>query len=102
MLKYMGRRALQLIPVLFGVTLAVFIMSQIIPGDAVDYQLGGSATQEDRERLREELGLNENLVIQYLRYLGNLVQGDFGQSVTYGQPALGVLLGRLATLYPLG
>nr|WP_245192578.1 ABC transporter permease [Arthrobacter pigmenti] len=94
-MKYMGRRGLQLIPVLFGVTLAVFIMSQIIPGDAVDVQLGGSATQEDRERLREELGLNENLVLQYLGYLGNLVQGDFGQSVTYGEPALGVLLSRL-------
>lgn len=95
MLKYMGRRALQLIPVLFGVTLAVFIMSQVISGDVVDYQLGGSATQEDRERLRNELGLDENVVMQYLHYLGNLLQGDFGQSVTYGEPALGVLLDRL-------
>lgn len=75
--------------------MAVFIMSQIIPGDAVDYQLGGSATQEDQDRLRQELGLNDNLALQYLRYLGNLVQGDFGQSVTYGEPALGVLLSRL-------
>lgn len=75
--------------------MAVFIMSQIIPGDVVDYQLGGSATQEDQDRLREELGLNDNLALQYLRYLGNLVQGDFGQSVTYGEPALGVLLRRL-------
>lgn len=95
MWTYMGRRALQLIPVLFGVTLAVFLLSQIIPGDIVDVQLGATATEEEKQQLREQLGLNQNVLIQYLTYLGHLVQGDFGISSTYNEPAFGVLMSRM-------
>lgn len=95
MLRFMGKRALQLLPVVLGVTLAVFVLSQIIPGDIADVRLGGNASEAEKQALRDELGLDSNIVIQYLVYLGNLLQGDLGVSTTYHQPALDVLLSRL-------
>lgn len=95
MITFILKRLAQLIPVLLGVTLAVFLLRQIIPGDSVDSLLGGMASQEDREALREQLGLNANIFVQYFTYLGNIVQGDFGHSATYNAPVLGVLLERL-------
>jgi peptide/nickel transport system permease protein len=96
MLRYTGKRALHLVPVVFGVTLAVFLLSQVIPGDIVDVRLGGNASEADKAALREQLGLDQNVVMQYLIYLGNLLQGDLGTSTTYQVPVLDVLLSRLA------
>lgn len=95
MTRFILRRLAQLVPVLIGVTIAVFMLRQIIPGDAVDALLGGTATQAEREALREQQGLNEPLIVQYLTYLGNIFQGDLGRSTTYNAPVLDVILGRL-------
>lgn len=95
MTRFILRRLAQLVPVLIGVTIAVFMLRQIIPGDAVDALLGGTATQAEREALREQQGLNDPLIVQYLTYLGNIFQGDLGRSTTYNAPVLDVILGRL-------
>lgn len=95
MKRFIVMRFAQLIPVLLGVTLAVFALRQIIPGDAVDALLGGSASQAERELLREQYGLNENILVQYFTYLGNVFQGDLGHSTTYNAPVLSVLIERM-------
>jgi len=95
MSRFIFMRIVQLLPVLFGVTLAVFALGQIIPGDSVDALLGGSASQEEREMLRQQYGLDKNIVVQYVTYLGNVLQGDFGHSSTYNAPVLSVLMERI-------
>ncbi|RGE23148.1 ABC transporter permease [Leucobacter sp. wl10] len=95
MTRFILKRLAQLVPVLLGVTLAVFLLRQIIPGDAVDVLLGGMASEDDRAALRDELGLNQNIFVQYLTYLWGLLRGDLGRSSTYNAPVLGVLVERL-------
>ncbi|MDN2565076.1 ABC transporter permease [Aquibium sp. A9E412] len=96
MFTFVLRRALQTVPVVLGVTLATFLLSQIIPGDPTDVLLGPGASDEARERLRTALGLDRSMVVQYLYYLGNLAQGDFGQSFTFARPVIEVLADRMA------
>ncbi|RSK28782.1 ABC transporter permease [Bacillus sp. HMF5848] len=81
MFKYTVRRLLQTIPVMFGVTLAVFLMMHLIPGDAAQIMAGENANPEQVEKVRENLGLNDPLHIQYFRYVANAVQGDLGTSI---------------------
>lgn len=81
MTTYIIRRILGLIPVLFGITILVFFLIRLIPGDPVITMLGERASAEDVERVREKLGLNEPLHIQYFKYLGQLLRGDLGESI---------------------
>lgn len=81
MTTYIIRRILGLIPVLFGVTLLVFFMIRMIPGDPVVVMLGDKASVEDIERTRELLGLNRPIHIQYLSYMQQLFKGDLGRSI---------------------
>jgi len=78
---YIIRRVLGLFPVLFGVTVIVFFLIRLIPGDPALVMLGDRAKAEDVERARELLGLNEPLHVQFLKYMGQLLQGDLGQSI---------------------
>ena len=89
------RRVLLVIPVMLGVSIAAFLMSHLVPGDPVSVMLGETATAEDVERLREELGFNDPIVIQYLRYMGGVLQGDLGTSIRSGQPVLEEIVERL-------
>lgn len=99
MLNYILKRILQACVVLWGITLAVFLILHL-SGDPVQLMVPASASQDEIERLREELGYNDPLFVQYLRFLGNALQGDFGQSYNYNLPALEVVLQRLpATLH---
>ncbi|MDR2220416.1 MAG: ABC transporter permease [Methylobacillus sp.] len=75
------KRLFGIIPVVFGVLLLTFLLSHLIPGDPVEVMLGESATAADRSALRAELGLDQPLPIQFVRYLGKLAQGDFGASI---------------------
>lgn len=95
MTAYILRRILLVIPVMLGVSVAAFFMSHLVPGDPVSMMLGESATAEDVERLREELGFNDPLVIQYARYIGGVVQGDLGTSIRSGQPVWTEIVERL-------
>jgi ABC-type dipeptide/oligopeptide/nickel transport system permease component len=97
MLLFAAKRLLTLIPLLFGVTLLVFSMLQLVPGDPVRAILGEStaANPEQVERIREELGLNDPLYVQYLTYVGNVIRGDFGTSIRTRKPVLEQILLRL-------
>ncbi|WP_223700943.1 ABC transporter permease [Sutcliffiella deserti] len=81
MFIFIIRRLLQTIPVLFGVTLAVFLMVHLIPGDAAQIMAGEQASTEQVEAMREKLGLNDPYHVQYFSYIGNAIQGDLGTSV---------------------
>ncbi|ART75520.1 ABC transporter permease [Sutcliffiella horikoshii] len=81
MFIYIIRRLFQTIPVMFGVTLAVFMMMHLIPGDAAQIMAGEQANPEQIEAMREKLGLNDPLYVQYFSYIGNAIQGDLGTSI---------------------
>lgn len=78
--KYIGRRLLLLIPVILGVTFLVFSIMHFTPGDAALTILGERAPEAEVEALREEMGLNDPLIVQYVRYISKAVRGDFGRS----------------------
>jgi ABC-type dipeptide/oligopeptide/nickel transport system permease component len=92
MLVYITRRLLWTPVLLLAVSLFVFVLGHFGPGDPVEVQLGQHYTEEAAQRIRERLGLNDPLPVQYLRYVGNAVRGDFGNSYTYtGRSVMGLL-----------
>lgn len=91
----MLRRLLLLIPVLWGVATLVFLLLHFIPGDPVDLMLGDSALGTDRETLRDQLGLNDPLIVQYLRYFGDLLHGDWGTSLFSKKPVFEEIMERV-------
>ena len=126
MLRYILRRVLGAIPVLFGLSVALFLFLRLLPGDPAEAILGQHATPELIKQIRETLGLDQPLYVQYLDYLGRLLHGDFGASIIDGRPVadsflvrfpatieltigalifavgLGIPLGRLAARHPNG
>ncbi len=94
MFRYIVRRLLALIPVLLLVTLFAFIIVHITPGDPVALVLGEAATQDEIERARAELGLDDPFHIQYLRWLGAVAQGDLGRSLIFDMPVSQLLIQR--------
>jgi len=78
---YIIRRVIGLIPVLLGITILVFFLIRLIPGDPVITMLGDRASAESVERVREQLGLNDPLHVQYFKYMGQLMRGNLGQSI---------------------
>ena len=93
--NFLLRRLLLLIPVLWGVATLVFLLLHFIPGDPVDLMLGDSALGTDRETLRDQLGLNDPLIFQYLRYFGDLLQGDWGTSLFSKKPVFEEIMERV-------
>ena len=99
MIRYIVNRLIYLIPVLFVMSVIVFSFMHLIPGDPVDYILGIEATPEARAILRAELGLDKNIVVQYLSWAGKILTGDFGRSTVNKRPVLNSILEKLpATL----
>ncbi|MBO8127367.1 MAG: ABC transporter permease [Firmicutes bacterium] len=94
MFRYIVKRLLWLIPVLLGVTVLVFSIMHLSPGDPAKILLGPKATQEALEQLREELGLNRPLYIQYFTWLGNILTGDWGRSLQLKREVLPLVLDR--------
>jgi peptide/nickel transport system permease protein len=100
---YIARRLLAVIPVLFGLTLIVFFIMALIPGDPATAILGSYATPENVERLNRQLGLDRTLPEQYLIWVGNLLQGDLGRSYSLNRPVLDEVTERFgATLILAG
>ncbi|MBP3041405.1 ABC transporter permease [Bacillaceae bacterium Marseille-Q3522] len=98
MKKYLMRRLIQIIPVLFIISFFVFGLVHLA-GDPVNLMLPEDATEEDREELRKALNLDKPFLVQYGTFVGNLVTGDFGTSFRYNESALPIVLERLpATL----
>ncbi len=91
----MLKRLLGTIPVIFGVLLLTFVLVHSIPGDPVEVMLGESATSADREVLRQNLGLDEPLPIQFFQYVAKVAQGDLGVSIHIKKPIVDLLAERL-------
>jgi peptide/nickel transport system permease protein len=84
--RYIARRLLATIPVLFGLSIVLFAFIHLLPGDPAVALLGQHATPELTARIREQLGLDRPLYVQYLQYLGQLLRGDLGKSVIDNRP----------------
>ncbi len=96
---YIRRRLLQSILVVWGVSVLVFFLLRLAPGDPVSLLLSETASPEQMEAVREKWGLNEPIPVQYMVFLGRALRGDLGDSLFFQQPALNVLLERMpATL----
>ena len=95
MRRYLLRRLLLLIPVLWGVATLVFAVTNILPGDPVDLMLGETARPAQREGLRKALGLDRPLSVQYMDYLGGLLRGDLGTSLHKKRPVARMLAERI-------
>ncbi len=96
MIKYIFRRIILLIPILFGVLIILFTLTEITPGDPVEQMVEVGATEEDMEALREELGLNDPVYVRFFRYIAGIVTRlDIGTSYKTHAPVLDELLFRL-------
>lgn len=102
MLAFLTGRLLQAIPVLFGVSLAVFLMVHLIPGDPAALIAGNEATRADVENVRQSLGLHRPLPAQYVGFLGKALTGDFGKSFRTGRPVLEEIMPRYLNTMALG
>jgi peptide/nickel transport system permease protein len=104
LMRYAAMRLMQLIPMVLVVTMVVFFVMMIVPGDPVMVMLGAvdgaQVSREVYDAMRLRLGLDQPLIVQYFHWLFNVLQGDLGISITYRTPALEVILQRLTpTLY---
>ncbi len=99
MTGYILKRLVSAIPVLFGLSVIVFLIMALIPGDPATAILGSYATPENVERINRQLGLDKTLLEQYGIWISNLLQGDFGRSYILNRPVLDEILDRFgATL----
>lgn len=80
MLKYIAKRILLIIPVVIGITLFIYLLLDLAPGDPVAMILGADATQEQVTALKEELMLDKNVFVRYANYMADAVHGDLGES----------------------
>ena len=101
MVKYIIRRLIAMIPVVIGITFLVFMIMQLAPGDPVRMILGDSAEPEAIEAMREEMGLNDPVLVQYGRYMVNLLHGDMGTSHTNQRPVAHEVFSRVPATFEL-
>lgn len=103
MTRFVIHRLLALIPLLIGVSFIVFMMLQLVPGDPVMMMLGefSMATTKDVEAMREQLGFNDPLYIQYWNYFKGLITGDLGTSMRTKKPVIDLILARLPSTFEL-
>ncbi|MFN7027327.1 MAG: ABC transporter permease [Pseudorhizobium sp.] len=100
---YIAKRLLSVFPVLLGISILVFLVMAMIPGDPATAILGAYATPQNVERINRDLGLDKPLLQQYFIWLGNVLQGDFGRSFALNRPVLDEVLERFrATLLLAG
>ncbi len=100
-MRSLRSKLLRLIPVLFIVTFATFAMVRLLPGDPARSFLGPEAPQEQVDILREEMGLNENVFVAYFHWLGDVLQGDLGESYRTGQSVTEALSQRIPVSFEL-
>lgn len=95
MILFLVKRLLQTIPVIIGVTLVVFLIMQMVPGDTAQILAGEGASQTTVENLRKEYGLDQPLHVQYFDYMSGVMQGDFGNSLRNNQSVANEIMARL-------
>src|SRR5262245_47401602 len=96
MKRFLITRLLSALPTLLIVTITVFVMVRLIPGDPAKLMLGDLAQPEQIERMRHQMGLDQPIVTQYFIWLSNILVGDFGSSITSGQQVLPLILERFS------
>jgi len=101
MIVLLTRRIMGLILTLIAVSLLVFAVMALLPGDPAAITLGTSATPETLAALRHDMGLDQSLIVRYGQWLGGALTGDLGKSYTYGVPVAGLIIERLAVTLPL-
>lgn len=101
MYKYICKRILMMIPVIIGVSLLVFLVLKMTPGDPARVVAGSEADEATVEQIREELGLNKPVLQQYVDYMLNLLHGDMGTSYTTNKPVAEEILARMPTTFIL-
>src|SRR5262245_10643553 len=95
MLRLVLNRLALAVPSLIGVIIVTFLLTRALPGDPAAYFAGPAATKEAIEQVRAKLGLDRSLPEQFVGYVGDLARGDFGASLTTGQPVLTEIRNRL-------
>ncbi len=95
MIAFLARRLLQMIPVLFFVSVIIFVLINLVPGDAARLFLGEEASPDALAALRHELGLDRPLYVQYLRWVGGMARGDFGHSFKDNRQVLATVLQKV-------
>lgn len=95
MIQFIIRRLLLLIPVLVGIVFVTFVIVRAIPGDPCKAMLGEKATQATCDAFRERYGLNDNMIVQFGRYVVQLAQGDMGDSIRFTRPVVDIVSERL-------
>ena len=95
LVKYVAKRLLQAIPTLIGVVLFMFILIRMLPGDPARLIAGIEATEEDVQRIRELLGLDRPLYVQFVDYMRDVFTGDLGTSIRFGTPVIDEIMERL-------
>lgn len=101
MTRHILGRILQILPVLFGVLLAVFTLTHVIPGDPVLLMLGEDYTEVDYKEMQEYLGLDRPLQVQFIDYLKDTVQGDLGDSILSAEPVTTMIVRRFPATFIL-
>ncbi|MDE1992051.1 MAG: ABC transporter permease [Rhizobiaceae bacterium] len=101
MIVLLTRRIVGLVLTLLTVSLLIFAVMAMLPGDPASITLGTSATPETLAALRHEMGLDQSLIVRYGQWLGGALTGDLGKSYTYGVPVAGLILERLSVTLPL-
>lgn len=98
--KYVARRLLLFVPTLLGASILIFVLMRLVPGDIAEilvYQTGAESStiqQKQIQQIREELGLNQPVIIQYVSWVGDAIRGDFGYSFTQRRPVIEILKER--------
>jgi peptide/nickel transport system permease protein len=100
--NYILQRLILALVVIFGVTIVVFMIIQLVPGDPARVVLGVQANEENVAALRERMGLNRPVIEQYVSWLLNALRGDFGDSLVTGQPVAPQIMQRLPATLQLG
>jgi peptide/nickel transport system permease protein len=95
MLRQIGKRLVTTIPSIIGVIIVTFLLTRVLPGDPAAYFAGPAATPQAIEEVRKSLGLDKSLPEQFVRYVTELSRGDFGRSLTSGQPVRSDIAARL-------
>src|SRR5260221_10735531 len=101
MTQYVARRVLAMVPVLFGISVLVFLLVHLIPGDVTQILLGTSATDQQIETLRRTFGLTRPLPVQYFDWVSHVLVGDFGVSLRTSRPVLPDLVSRFGVTVQL-
>ncbi|MEJ5202552.1 MAG: ABC transporter permease [Anaerolineales bacterium] len=95
MIQFITRRLLLLLPVVIGILLVTFTIVRLIPGDPCVVMLGEKATREKCDEFMARYGMDKPIPVQFVRYLSNLAQGDFGNSLRFGRPVVDLIAERL-------